>query len=1551
MVAAVLWTAFPPLVGCQVFANVWACAGPLQTSALAGMRPFTSDPSAVWTAPRWVGLLLLLVVGSSQAFERTLYFQSLEPRVQLAQNTVSAVLTDSLGFLWIATQAGLHRYDGFNLELIQHDPDQPGSLADNLVTALAEDDRQQLWVGTNNAYLAVIDLRTGKLRNLPRRADLRANQVSALYFAPGGGPDGGLWIGTGRGIEQLVPGQERGRSVAGADSQLVFDFVQWHGALYVASASGLHRLLPGVAAVEALSVDAALSLAVSPDGQHLFVGQQDGLYELTSTGLVRRWPTLPEAHPVPALSFDPGGSLWLGVPGRGLVRFVPADGSHAWFRRRAGVPGTLPEDRLKVVHVDPSGLLWVGGETTGISHAPSEGSRFTLVKDIERERPSSNNIRTFQEAADGSLWIGTEGDGLKRYLRDTGQFQYYDEEFAQALQLPAVPEDLRVLALLLDEHQRLWIGSNHGLFSRAQDGRLQRHQEAGRSAESDRLRHTIRSLVLDDHGHLWLALSGQGVLQLDRDSGQVLRQYRHNPADPHSLAHDFVLKAYKDLHGHLWFGTLQGLSLHEPQADRWSRFRFDVADPHSLPGDLVRVLHEDARQRLWVGTHSGLAQIIESEGRIRFHRIDVRPALPSATVYGILSDAGHNLWLSSNSGLARLDAQTQQVFSFGLVEGLQGLEFNGDAALALRDGQLLFGGLAGINLVRPLEFTPSTRQVPVRLTAFASGRARQMQRFVEDLRTLELAHDERVLSFQFAALDFRDPQRNQHAYRLEGFDEGWVEGSGLAQATYTNLNPGHYVFRARGSNRDGVFNPDELAVDLIILPPWWSSRPARGIYAGLLSLVLAISLLERQRRRVQRREHLAELREREERLSVCLWGSGDDFWDWDISRGVLYRHGTEQLLGSDQDGSLSELEWMRQVVHPDDLPLVRRRMEVALSGAQPFYESEHRIRGGGSDWVWVLARGKVVDRDSAARPLRMAGTARNITHLRSTQQELKIAAEVIGNMSEAVSVLDLQLCFVSVNPAFQRVTGYSADEAMGQSLQMLDSPRHSDAEYQTIRSQILDTGRWHGELWLRRKDASDLCAALEIVRIRRGGEADLIVVVMNDITERKRAELELKYLANFDALTGLPNRTMFHGRLLHAVKRANRRNARLALLFIDLDRFKQINDTLGHAAGDELLRATSQRMTATVPGGAIVARLGGDEFTVLLPDLRADEDAQKVAQALIDAFVDPVNLGGNEVVISPSIGIACYPEHGDDPGTLLKHADAAMYSSKDAGRNTWRVYNDELAHLTRQRVALEAGLRRAMERREFQLVFQPILRLADRRIITLETLLRWHHPEFGTIAPDVFVPILEESGMVVTVGSWVLSEALAQLKHWRAQGFTELRLAVNISTLQLLRGELHDQIAELLRHFDLPGSCLELELTETLVMSNPEQSIRSLDMLAAQGVAIAVDDFGTGYSSLSYLKRLPIKKLKIDKSFIRDIGRDPDDTTIVNIIIALAHVLELSAVAEGVETEEQLHFLESSGCDQIQGYLLCKPLPAAEVQRYLQDASEGRLPQALLLPD
>jgi diguanylate cyclase (GGDEF)-like protein/PAS domain S-box-containing protein len=737
--------------------------------------------------------------------------------------------------------------------------------------------------------------------------------------------------------------------------------------------------------------------------------------------------------------------------------------------------------------------------------------------------------------------------------------------------------------------------------------------------------------------------------------------------------------------------------------------------------------------------------------------------------------------------------------------------------------------------------------------------------------------------------------------------------------------------RSRGWRRAAV----SLAVASLIAPAVHaaehplldSARP----YVGALAILVLLGLLaatERWRR--QQRAYVEALRQREARLKLALWGSGDGFWDWDIHSNELHREGLDRVLGLPNPTVVMDLgEWKAGAVHPDDLPLVNARIYRHVNGETDWYESEHRLRAANGEWVWVLARGQVVERDREGKPTRVAGTVRNIESQRRQQHDARVATEVIRNMAEAVAVLDPALCFQQVNPAFERASGYSAAQLLGQPWSLLDSPQHSAEEYAARRRAMVEDGRWQGECWQRGRDGHEYLCATDALRVSdRANEPPYFVLVQNDITSRKRAEMELRYLANYDMLTGLANRALLMRQLGQALEDARVAGHGLAMLFVDLDRFKQINDNLGHAAGDDLLRAVGERMRAALPPRAFLARQGGDEFTVLLDQVSGAAEAAEVATRLLRAFDEPMQVRGHDVPVTPSIGVALHPEHADRPEDLLRFADAAMYAAKSAGRNAWRLYDAAMGSSSRLRIALEASARRAGDASEFFLAYQPIYRLADRRPVAVEALLRWSHPELGQVSPATFIPILEESGLIVEVGRSALRQALAQLASWHAAGLDGLRVAVNLSTLQLLHGELVNEISAALAASGVPGECLELELTETLLMSNPEQAARTLAELKALGVSIAVDDFGTGYSSLGYLKRLPIDRLKIDREFIRDLQQDADNATIVQTVIAMAHALKIRATAEGVEHAAQLDFLHHLGCEEVQGFLLCRPLPA-----------------------
>ena len=580
-----------------------------------------------------------------------------------------------------------------------------------------------------------------------------------------------------------------------------------------------------------------------------------------------------------------------------------------------------------------------------------------------------------------------------------------------------------------------------------------------------------------------------------------------------------------------------------------------------------------------------------------------------------------------------------------------------------------------------------------------------------------------------------------------------------------------------------------------------------------------------------------------------------------------------------------------------------------------------------NSWALISARRlRYQDQDA------MLTTFTPINGLKLMEQRLELWAKVFEASSESIMVTDAARLIVSVNQAFCRGSGYEAGEVIGRRPSLLRSDRHPDEFIDDIWRLASLRGSWQGELWLQRKSGEEILLRTVVNAVRDGhNEITHFIAVAHDISEHKANEQRINHLAHHDALTDLPNRSLCIERLRMSISQAERQKCRIGVLFIDLDRFKNINDSLGHHIGDGLLRSVAQRLLAAVRLGDTVSRLGGDEFVVILNGVADNQEIMHIVDhRLIPLIGQPHEVEGAELHVSCSVGIAVYPEDGSEIEALMRNADAAMYQAKSSGRNNAQFFTAEMARHANERMNTENDLRYAVERGELRLYYQPRVDCRSGRLLGSEALVRWQHPERGLIAPARFIPIAEESGLIVPIGAWIINEACRQQAQWRDQGVGEIAISINVSAVQLRDPELAATIKAAMATRQIRPQLIELELTESLLMEHAGATIDLLHQLKALGVSLSVDDFGTGYSSLNYLHRFPIDKLKIDQSFVADMLDDPNDLAITRAIIGLGHTLGLKVVAEGVENVEEARMLAAAGCDELQGYLFSRPLPAED---------------------
>ncbi|MFQ6371909.1 EAL domain-containing protein [Shewanella sp. YIC-542] len=1449
-----------------------------------------------------------------------LRFQHINSLNGLHQNTIYSLEEDKGGILWVGTQDGLHSYNGTSFNLFLHDPFRDDSLSDSFITDIVQSSDGRLWVGTYSGGVNLFQPASNNFRRYGKAQGLNSLQIVEMATI-----GKHLWIGTPKGLYQLSDDQQQMLPVNVAQ-QPNLEVTALHAVdednLFVATATAgafIYRagqwlpvhLPPGNATIG--------QVTHAPD-HSLWLTQGDSLwYYPTLFATPKRIYQLPHQQPIHDLTFISANELWLGGDGSGLVHLQKQDGQ--WqehhYRYSPYDADGLSDDDIFNLLLDKQGNLWIGTRYSGLNRINISRQYFQHI--YNRQEPFRqqhyNNFRAIFRRSNNELFLGTDNAGLFR-LDQQGVFHSFNSLFSKVLGKDANALHLSVMDIVEDARQQLWLATSDGLASLDASGKLAIYEET-------RGLGTISTLTIDAKQRLWFA-AGKQLYQFVPQSREVLAISAANDILPENNEPRQFIFDIQSVGDSLWVSTMIGAYRWNPDTGETLPF-IGKALPHSFVRDILPA----SDGSIWLATHGGLVRYAQGE----FIRLGPEDGLPNSAIYALAEDRQGFIWFSSNAGISRINPNNHHIDSFNENEGLQALEFNGGVRWQDKDGSIWFGGINGLNHFYP-EAIPELRHQPkVALASWQFGNQQHPFYCLKCNHKITIPYSDKVLHFTATTGDFSYPGHNNFSFRLEGEDHDWTQLQSQHRVSYTNLTPGHYRLWGRHQLDGNRLGTPQVLADIHIRPPYYRTWWAYALYCVLtLTLLLLLTRYYLRRRRHERRLQ-QEISTSEKRLRLALLGSGGRMWDWQIHSNHLYITNQE---GDNEYCEEMERQVFYQQVHPHDLPKITHAMQRYINNETPFYEAEYRLQNHDGQWCWGLDRGKAVEWDKHGNPIRMAGTLTDISLRKHQEDQLRLSYQVLNSMNEAVVITDLNYCVIDVNPAFTHITGFTPQDIKGRPVLFLTRSLYPRDFYRQTEKRLLQQHSWCDEIQVRTRQGAKLPVWMEINQVRdRQGNTSHLVMVFNDITERKKAEEDLRLMANYDQLTHLPNRPLFQYRLQHALTYGAQHQRKVALLFLDLDRFKNINDTKGHQVGDQLLAAVAKRLRQVICHNDTVARIGGDEFTVILEDVPHAQAVTLIAQRIIDTLKQPFTCGNAVLDITTSIGISMFPDDATDTEELLKFADTAMYHAKAMGRNNFQFYTTHLNQAAMRHMQLETGLKQALANNELQLVYQPKYQITGNKLVGMEALLRWHSATLGPVSPAEFIPLAEETGMICSIGTWVLQQVCQQLTRWQQQGLQPLPVAINLSVKQL-NHHIVDELQQALQRYRLPAALLELELTESAVMQHPMESIAILTQLDALGLTLAVDDFGTGYSSLAYLKRFPIHTLKIDKEFVRDISDDPEDAAITSAIIALAHSLDLKVVAEGVETQAQFNFLAAQGCDQIQGYLLAKPMPVAQCSKLLQ---------------
>jgi diguanylate cyclase (GGDEF)-like protein/PAS domain S-box-containing protein len=1118
-----------------------------------------------------------------------------------------------------------------------------------------------------------------------------------------------------------------------------------------------------------------------------------------------------------------------------------------------------------------------------------------VLNALQLSQMRRQRVRSIVEDAQGNIWVGIYGDGILSFNPRTYEHRFFSY-------IPAIRHGLSgdaVRKLYFDSNGLLWIGTEGygvNIWNPVSNafGHFTHHTNDNNSLSNN----VIWTIETDKEQNIWVG-TDKGLNRINADHKTVTRYLTSDKSRP-SLSSDLIYNlAIDEQEKTLWIATDRGLNRMDMLTGEVEIIRHDPQQPNSLIDDLIYDVELDNYGQLWLATNGGLDRMDLKSRQIyhyKYHQDNPNSLTKNTTVSKLFIDSQNNLWVGTDNGINRYNRKDDNFDRFLYT---QGAPYNADSnfisAIAEVKRGIIWVGYGG-NGISTVDFNNDLSNNKTNPKIGKVG--------INDGLPTNIIfgiipdHFGRAWISTMNGLMLFDMNNNHH--RVFGAKEGLL-GSEFNDGAYAVAPDGSLFFGT--TNGLAVIKPEQIG----------TPSPSKQLFFTQATIYQGKThtkrpLIESSVLKIDYNAYALKLQ----------------FSD-------LNYYNAHQTNFAYQFTNLSG-DWI-DIGHDNAITL----NNLAIG----HHSLQLRSRNGG-EWGDVKELTIIVSapwwRTYSAYSMYLLITLIigylwfNSRQLRSKEKQqmhrqLKLFAEAFKNTTEGVMIMHRSRTIVAVNNAFTTITGYTEKEAIDSGTNLINSKKHSVDFYEHIWKTLEEEEQWQGEIWQNNKSGVDIAVEMTVSSVtNEAQEVSHFVAVFSDITERLSAEQELRKLAKFDSLTGLPNRTLLQDRLEHAISHGHRDNHKLAVLFLDLDHFKQVNDSLGHDIGDLLLIGVAERINKVLREDDTFARLGGDEFVIIVEDFQELNKLVHVGNRIIEQLAKPFSLVDYEVTTSTSIGITIYPDDGETSQILLKNADTAMYHAKAEGRNNFQFYTQSMNVQAFARLSIESELRHAIDHDEFVLYYQPRVHSGNGSVVSLEALIRWNHPDKGLVFPGYFIHIAEESGLIVPMSEWVIRAACVQLKQWDKSGFTDLCVSVNLSPRLFSHYDLVNFIEETLMFYQVPAQRLELEITESMLMDDVERTIADLHRLNDLGCHISVDDFGTGYSSLSYLHRFPVHTLKIDRSFISAIHEHEKGKALVDIIINLAKNLELDLVAEGVETKAQFAFLQSHVDMQIQGYYFSKPV-------------------------